>query len=53
MPGECPGERPCFLVEHWLFGSGFNRTRLVRAPLGELRNEGQAGGTGSEHAVGS
>ena len=37
---ECVTGRPCFLVEHWLFGLLSEATRLVRSPLGELRNEG-------------
>jgi hypothetical protein len=32
-------------VEHWLFGFLAEITRLVRSPLGELRDEGQVEAT--------
>ena len=38
----CLRGRPCFLVEHWLFGISSDRDPVSTLfPSGELRNEGQ------------
>ena len=40
----CVTGRPCFLVEHWLFGNSARRHPVsTHSPSGELRNEEQSG----------
>ena len=44
MVTDCVTGRPCFLVEHWLFGFLSEATRLVRSSLRGAAERGPAGG---------